>query len=106
ILKIDSPNGALSAKAGSLFSVTVKGESIRIVCAHGELTSIEPHSASTTLGPGYFWSRRREADPASKPGLAADDATAQAEIMRLLESAEAITEMEEAARHAPAPWRQ
>jgi hypothetical protein len=105
ILRIDSPNGALSAKAGSLFSITVKDESMRIVCARGEVSSIEADSAATTVGAGYFWETQREPDPPSKPGLVADDATAQAEIMRLLESAEVITELEDAARNAPAPWR-
>jgi hypothetical protein len=105
ILRIDSRHGALSAKAGSLFSITLKNDSMRIVCARGEVSSIEERSASTTIGAGYFWDRQPEPDPASKPGLAADDATAQAEIMTLLDSAQAIIEVEEAARNAPAPWR-
>jgi hypothetical protein len=104
-LRVHSRFGTLSAKVGSLFSITLKGDSMRVLCARGELTWSESPSGSTTLGAGYFSDRRSGEDSAVGPRLAADDPAAQGEIMALLDSAEAIANLETAARNAPAPWR-
>jgi hypothetical protein len=98
--KVHSRFGTLNAKAGSLFSVTLNGDSIRILCARGEVNWSEPPGGSTKISAGYF-SDRRAADPSS----AAEDAVAQAEIMALLDSAQTIADLETAMRNAPAPWR-
>ena len=104
-IRIDFRRGMLTAKAGSLFSITFNGDSMRVLCVLGELNWSEPPSGSTTIGAGDFWDRPPDARGGSDPKSAADDATAQEEIMALLDSARAIAELENTARNAPAPWR-
>jgi hypothetical protein len=104
-LRINSRRGTLTTKAGSLISIALTADSMRVLCARGELAWDEPPSASTTIGAGYFSDWRSKGGAAEEPSLAADDPKAQGEIMALLDSAQAIAELENAARSAPAPWR-
>jgi hypothetical protein len=102
-LKIQSLLGTVAAKAGSLFSVSQTGASIRVLCADGELNWSEQPSFSATIRSGYFLDRGRGAAAESKP--ASEDPSAQEEIMALLESSRTILDLEQKTRNAPAPWR-
>jgi hypothetical protein len=104
-VRIDSRRGTLSARAGSLFSITLKGDSMRVLCARGELNWSGSAAGVTTIGAGYFSDRGSDAGGTRDPSSAADDASAQEEIIALLDSSQAIAELENAARDAPAPWR-
>ena len=104
-LKITSDRGTVSTKAGSLASIAFSADAQRVLCARGDLAWTEPSTLSMNIAAGYFLERRSDANAGAVPRLAADDPAAQGEIMALLDSAQAIADLETAARNSQAPWR-
>jgi hypothetical protein len=104
-LRIDSPRGILTMKAGTLASISLTPDSARVLCARGQVDWSEASSDSINIGAGYFVDHGNTALAGREPVSAADDAAAQVEIMALLDSADAIMDLENKARNAPAPWR-
>ena len=102
-LRIQSRSGTFTAKAGALFSVALADNSVQVVCLRGEVYWNEGPAFSATIPAGHFW--RRTGDSLEGPKLAAEDATAQQEVMAVLESVQIMADLEDAARKAPAPWR-
>lgn len=104
-LKINTAAGTISANAGSIFSVTLKGESIRVLCLRGELTWSNAPAFSTPILPGYYRDRKPGDKTAIDPLPASENADAQSEVIAALDSAQYLEELDTAARQAPAPWR-
>lgn len=104
-LKIDTEAGTIIANPGSLFSVVLSRESIRVLCIRGELRWSKAPASSTSILEGFYCERKLSDDAQTNIVPASEDAAAQREVIAALDSAQYIEELETAARNAPAPWR-
>lgn len=97
--------GTISASPGSLFSVLLNRESIRVLCIRGELSWSKASTFSTSILAGYYCERKLSDAAAADVLPASEDAAAQREVIAALDSAQYLDELETKVRNAPAPWR-
>lgn len=104
-LKINTAAGTIVATAGSLFSVTLQGQSIRVLCLRGELNWSDGAMPATSILPGYYCDRKLSDNAVPNVLPASENVEAQNEVLMALDSAQNLDDLENAARRAPAPWR-
>lgn len=104
-LKINTEAGTIIANPGSLFSVVLNRESIRVLCIRGELSWSRPPASSPSILAGYYCERKLSDEALADILPASEDPGAQREVISALDSAQYLDELETAARNAPAPWR-
>ena len=107
-LRIATPAGVVECSLGSLVSVAVASDAVRVVCAWGNLRWLpggdSQHAGTTILLPGEFC-ERADASATDRPRRQIiEDADAQEETAEMLRTATAISALEEARRLRSRPF--